>query len=83
MKRTRYAPSKQYRVKIRRDIPVKPEAEQLDGKVYWFYEGWEIVESDNRTYALGELAMIQDDTDYPEDAPQWIESGDLVEVSND
>lgn len=73
-------------VKIRRDIgrKVKPGAEQMDGKTYWFRFGW--LMDDEDPYP-GEEAWIANDADenYPADAPVWIASGDLVkpkEVKN-
>jgi hypothetical protein len=72
----------QFRVCIRRDIgrEVKPEAEQIDGNVYWFEHGWVMYEDD---LYPGEIAWIADDETYPKDAPIWIASGDLVkEVNN-
>jgi len=69
----------EYMVQIRRDIgmTVKPEAEQLDGKVYGFRFGW--VQDDEDRYP-GESAMLPNDPNWPEDAPVWISSGDLLEV---
>ncbi len=68
-----------YRVKIRRHIglQVKPEAEQIEGKVFNFTLGWNI--EDDELYP-GEQAMIARDENYPNDAPGWISSGDLEAV---
>jgi hypothetical protein len=67
-----------YLVKIRRDVgEVKANAEQIDGKVYYFTHGWTIEESDSKKFA-GEFAMIPQDENYPRSAPTWIASGDLV-----
>ncbi len=66
-------------VKIRRDfngLAIKPECEQLDGKIYNFYEGWQI---DSGCYK-GEYAMVASDDTYPRGSPLWIASGDLVDV---
>lgn len=69
-----------YRVAIRRNFGyVRPEAEQLDGRVYEFEPGWLIGEEDTNIY-IGETAMIAMDKNYPNDAPAWIASGDLVKV---
>jgi hypothetical protein len=65
-------------VRIRRDRPVKPDAEQLDGNTYLFNAGW--LMGDGDPYP-GEWAMIPDACGYPTDAPQWIASGDLAPLS--
>ena len=63
------------KVNIRRgERTVKPEAEQIDGKVYNFRHGWIM---DNDDPYPGEVAWIPDDGEYPIDAPSWIASGDL------
>ena len=70
----------EYRVKIRRDLglPVKPEAEKYDGKVFEFTYGWTMDEGD--TYP-GEVAyMLPMEEDYKESDLLWIASGDLVAV---
>lgn len=66
-------------VKIRRgDLwNVKPEAEQIDGKVYNFKEGWSL----NFGIYSGETAWIPADDKYPKDAPLWIASGDLEDCN--
>ena len=70
-----------YLVNIRRGMAkVRPEAEAIDGKAYNFEEGWIITESDSSLY-VGETAMIPRDEDYPEEAPHWIASGDLIRVA--
>jgi len=68
-------------VKIRRgsSINVRPESEQIDGKIYTFYTGWKIETNDPRY--PGEMAYIPRDSNYPDDAPIWIASGDLVRVT--
>lgn len=75
---------KKYLVKLRRGdcFKVKPEAEQLDGKVFYFCERWDISSEDTTLPIVGEKAMSPrlSDTSYPPDAPVWIASGDLVEV---
>ena len=64
-------------VKIRREygIKVKPEAEQIDGKTYAFTQGWVMGKDD--PYPT-ETAFIPKDATYPDNAPTWIASGDLV-----
>ncbi len=71
-----------YKVKLRRgnNFKVKPEAEQTDGKVYEFLTGWIMDKEDTRIY-IGETTMHPHDETYPKDAPSWIASGDLEEVS--
>ncbi len=68
-----------FKVKIRRiSFPdVRPEAEQIDGNVYNFELGWLIGKSDPSIYK-NENAMIPRDLNYPNDAPTWIASGDLI-----
>lgn len=69
-----------YRVKIRRgpDFEVKPEAEQIDGKGWEFTRGWRI--EDEERYP-GEWAMIPSrGQGWPDDAPGWVATGDLVEL---
>jgi hypothetical protein len=64
-------------VKIRREIGkvVRPDAEQLDDKTYNFIFGWDMGETDPYP---NEVAMLPNDTTYPDDAPDWIASGDLI-----
>jgi hypothetical protein len=64
-------------VKIRRDFvrPIRPNADQIDGKTYNFQIGWDM---DEEGPYPAEVAMIARDPSYPEDAPLWIASGDLV-----
>lgn len=71
-----YESVKLYRVSIRRDIgrQVRPEAEQIDGKVFYFYRGWFMDKNDPYPF---EFAMIPLDWKYPRSAPTWIASGDL------
>lgn len=70
-----------YMVRIRREIglAVKPEAEQLDGKVFVFRFGW--TQDKDDTYP-GEAAMVPNDFDWPADAPAWVSSGDLQPVTD-
>lgn len=72
---------KSFTVKLRRNIGlgVKPEAEQIDGKTYFFRFGW--VMNGDDSYP-GEEAWIINDDSYPLDAPVWIASGDLITVDN-
>jgi hypothetical protein len=66
-----------FTVRIRRELgEVRPEAEQLEGRVFVFRRGWTIDAEDREEYA-GEAAMIAYDPTYPKDAPGWIASGDL------
>ena len=71
---------KLFRVQIRRydGRRVKPEAEQVDGKVFMFRRLWDM-DDDDRRYP-GETAWGEDDPAWPRDAPSWIASGDLEEV---
>jgi len=63
---------------IRRELAeVRPEAEQLDGNIYWFSHGWVIEPNECELYE-GENAMLPRDENYPSDAPTWLASGDLV-----
>ena len=64
-------------VRIRRDFAraVKPTAEQLDGNAYLFGYGWTMGEGDPYP---GEVAMLPRDPRWPDDAPGWIASGDLI-----
>ncbi len=57
----------------------KGRTEAIDGKVYNFDLGWVIEESDSSLY-VGESAMLPRDFDYPDEAPPWIASGDLIPV---
>jgi hypothetical protein len=69
------------KVLLRRDfgLTLKPESEQIDGNVYEFRKGW-LIEDDDSRYP-GETAYIAHDPSYPDDAPVWIASGDLEEVT--
>jgi hypothetical protein len=73
---------KRFRVKLRRggDWEVKENAELIDGQIFEFVTGWVIEEDDSTLYA-GEMAWIPIDASYPKDAPSWIASGDLEEVT--
>ena len=68
------------RVKLRRDAGhhVKPNADQLDGRVFNFVYGWYVEKEDSELYA-GENVWLPADADYPRDAPVWIASGDLTD----
>ena len=68
---------KQLKVQLRNDWQTKPEALQLEGKVFAFKEMYELTEDDTSLY-VGETAMMPVDPAYPADAPTWIASGDLV-----
>lgn len=76
---------KQYRVKIREDLgfDVRDEAKQLNGHIFWFYDGW-LIDADGPEHYYLETAMIPclKDGTYPIDAPTWIADGDLVPVEN-
>lgn len=68
---------RRYRVRVRRDLAeLRPCAEQLDGRVFSFIEGWVMGEADTSIY-VGETAMVPQDPNYPVGAPTWIASGDL------
>jgi len=69
-----------FTVKIRREIgrEVRPEAEQIDGKTYNFTHGW--VMNNDDPYPT-EIAYIPRDNEYPDEAPTWIASGDLIEFT--
>lgn len=67
-----------YKVTIRSDLaPLKPEAEQINGRVFEFIKGWTMDHDDTSLY-IGEDAMIPRDDTYPLSAPIWIASGDLA-----
>ena len=62
-------------VNIRRDgREVRPQAEELDGKTFWFCRLW--VMTDEDPYP-GEVAWEPSDTRFPKDSLTWIASGDL------
>ncbi len=64
-----------YKVTLRREgYQVKPEAEQVDGKVYVFREGW-IMDKDEQY--PGEQILVPNDFDWPADAPDWVSIKDL------
>lgn len=69
-----------FKVKLRRGdkFKVKPECEQIDGKVYEFTYGWIIEKSDSKLYA-GETAWLCYDENYP--LKGWMASGDLIPVA--
>jgi len=69
------------RVKIRRGPGwgVKPGAEQIDGRVYVFLQGW--MSDDDDPYP-GERVWIPSDENYPKFAPAWIAEGDLERVDD-
>ena len=64
-------------VQIRRNIgrKVRPEAEAIDGKTFWFRYGWKMDAGDPYP---GEHAYIPADKNYPDSAPVWLASGDLA-----
>lgn len=66
-------------VKLRRGngFVVRPEAEQINGKRHMFVEGWVIAPGDHSQYP-GETAWVPATAGWPEGAPPWIASGDLV-----
>ncbi len=67
-------------VRIRRGAwEVKDEAEHLDGRRHGFTRGWMIGSDESSLYG-GEIAWIADRDGWPLDAPQWVASGDLVDV---
>ncbi len=68
-----------YKVNLRRSdkFIVKKNSEQIDGKTFFFRDGWEI----EKGLYKGELAMIPADDKWPKDAPNWIASGDLELIS--
>lgn len=69
--------NKEFIVSIRRNMGVvKPEAEQVDCKIYLFRYGWLIEDG----LYFGETAWIAVDKEWPIDAPVWIASGDLIEI---
>ena len=70
-------PETVFTVKIRREgmRGVRPEAEQLDGKKFNFFCGWLMDKGDPYP---GEEAWMPRDKAYPDNAPPWIASGDLV-----
>ena len=67
-------------VRVRRGIglEVRPEAEQVDGREFYFLRGWELP-ADHSRYP-GETAWMPLDDEWPRSAPAWIASGDLVFV---
>lgn len=67
----------QMKVQFRNIDKIKPEGVQLDGKVFAFKAMYELTQDDTSIY-VGETAMMPVDSNYPEDAPTWIASGDLV-----
>lgn len=73
-----------YRVNIRRgpDWPdIRKGAEQLDGQIFMFQEGWIIADDpEEPQHYIGEIAMIPRDSQWPKDAPTWIASGDLDSI---
>jgi len=64
------------KVCIRRNIglKVRPEAENIDGKIYTFVVAW--MQGDSDKYP-NEYALMPHDKTYPKDAPKWISEGDL------
>lgn len=67
-----------YLVKIRRGPRrVTTGTDSIDGKVFEFRPGWQLTSELGGLYA-GEGAMVTCDPEYPESAPTWIPSGDLI-----
>lgn len=63
---------------------VRPNAEQVDGKIFNFEMGWELDDGDLQAHPecqRGESAWLPRDQNYPKTAPCWISSGDLKEVN--
>lgn len=56
---------------------VRPESEQIDGKLAVFRPGWLMTEEDTSIY-VGEWAMIPRVDGWPRDGPGWVASGDLA-----
>lgn len=69
-----------FKVVIRRDprFEIRPEAEQVDGKVFSFIKGWDM---DSEDRYPEEVAWIPRDPAWPDDGPCWIASGDLEPVT--
>ena len=69
-----------YTLNVRRDFvrAVRPSIEPLDGKTFLFRLGWLMGEGDPYP---GEEAWIPIDPVWPDDAPKWIASGDLIKAS--
>lgn len=70
-------------VKLRRGhrFRVRPEAEALEGLRHEFSFGWDIDEADRLQYA-GEVAWVPSRDSWPDNAPTWLASGDLVEIEH-
>jgi len=73
--------SQKFRVKLRRGAgwEVKPNAEQLDGKIYLFTTGFVI--EDSSIYE-GEMAFIPADENYPLGCGAFGLPGDLQNLNN-
>jgi hypothetical protein len=56
-----------------------PGSEIVDGKTFAFRPGWTLGPELGGIYA-GELAMVTCDPAYPDAAPTWLPSGDLVTI---
>ena len=73
-----------FRVRLRRGDGwiVKPEAEEIDGRIAWFTYGWPMDSEDSSIY-VGEEAWIVDRAEpWLEGAPVWLASGDLESVDD-
>jgi hypothetical protein len=76
---TDYKP-KLMRVKIRRNLsdPVRPEAEQLDGREFTMVYAW--TQGPDERYPSEKVYVPYSLTHWPSDAPAWIAEGDLEEA---
>ncbi|WP_371398928.1 hypothetical protein [Marinovum algicola] len=59
---------------------VRPVADLIDGKRHRFTRGWRIDRDDSSIYA-GEVAWLPDREGWPLEAPAWLASGDLAQVT--
>lgn len=67
----------QYRVKIRQGLAlVRPNALQLEGRVFTFSPWW-VIEAEDSSIYVGETAMRPESANWPPGAPSWVASGDL------
>lgn len=64
-------------LRIRAGRPVRSGVKLIDGKCFNFSEGWVM---DNTDPYPNEIAMIPNDNRWPQSAPKWIASGDLVKA---
>lgn len=58
---------------------VKPEAQAVDGKRHKFIFAGYASESENSAY-FGETAWLAEPRGWPDSAPAWIASGDLLDI---